>query len=132
MSWKYSITIKLDAAFIDETIKTILCHGSSYVVYYKFGNEEGYKLSPEEATQWILSQHDINFHTLLAKINGIYTDLNFLNHNGLITILLSGISHENLKKFKYDHEDIDIASYIKILLDLTQDFRILALDVRKD
>jgi hypothetical protein len=133
MSARYSIAIDLDAPYDTEVVQNILAKGMGLdVIYYKFMDYEGRRLNPTTAANWCLEQNkDLDPHCLTTKIEGIYTNLHFINRGGYVTVMLSGISFERLKQFSYEIEDIDIGRYAKIMLDLVSDFRISRMYIEK-
>ena len=134
MSWNYSITIRIDAPYTEGVIQDILEKAPKLdIICYKHMDEEGIPLNAKDAAHSVFqAANDSEIHCVDAKVQGIYVALHFIENYGQVTVMFSGISYERIKKFKYDHEDIDIAFYAKTLLDLTQDFRILEMHINKD
>lgn len=134
MSRRYSIIIQLDASYNRETIENILAKGLKLKMEYnKFMDCGGQLLDVKSAADWCLEEDNgFDVHCLEAKIAGIYTHLHFINQSGDVRVMLSGISCERLKQFKNGAEDIDIASYAKVMIDLIDDYRILEMKIEKD
>lgn len=134
MSLGYSIDVNINAPFNEENVKSILERGTErHFIYYKFMVYEGKKLNLSDATRLVFDgDPDYDVHCLSTKIENEYINLHFINSGGLITVMISGISHDATKKFKNDIEDIDVAKYAKILLDITQNFQILSINIEKD
>lgn len=133
MSQRYSIIIGLDAPYNEETIRSVLEKGLHFdIKYRKFMDYGGQLLDIKEAIKWCLEEDEIDVHCLATQINGIYTNLHFMNVDGSVRIILSDISYERLKLFKNGAEDIDIASYAKTMIDLVDDYRILEMKIEKD
>lgn len=133
MSQRYSIVIKLDVPRDETSVQIMLARGLCLdMIYYKFMDYDGKSLNPKEAAFWCLEDNDdFNPHCLTTKIGGINTNLHFISTDGDVMVMLSGISHEKLKHFKYGSDDIDIGRYAKIMLDLVQDYKILEMRIEK-
>ena len=116
-------------------MQNILAKGKGLdMIYDKFMDYEGKRLESMIAANWCLEQNaDLDPHSLTTKIEGIYTNLHFINRGGDTTVMLSGISLERLKQFPYGvADDIDIGHYAKIMLDLVSDFKISKMYIEKD
>lgn len=137
MSKDILIWARIDASYQEKNIKNILKKGSKLgFTYYKFilgeMNVGSEPLSIDAATQSVLAgDPDGGLHCLTIQIQDTYATLHFLN-NEILSVMLSGLSHLWSKTFVDGSEDIDVARYAKMLLDLVSDFKILEMHIEKD
>lgn len=132
MSREYRISVEIDAKFTQDNIGKILSRGSCIgFVYYKFLTYSGEPLNLQQATLFSYKgDQDYEVRSITINFKDTYADLTFSsNENILITV--SGLSDLWSKDFKENETDIDVARYIKILLDLIYDFRIISMVVEK-
>lgn len=139
MSKTYFIDLEIDACHSTETIKKILQEGESLGCTYFLPNffevdpSTLQKLSVGEATNIIalgkkVSDDMIQF-IVIKKMNTFF--YLFILPTPLHTeISITHFLYPLLRNFD-DDEDIDIAHYIKILLDISRKFKVLNLNVYK-
>jgi hypothetical protein len=91
----------------------------------------GEPLNLQQATLFpFKGDQDYDVRSITVNFDDTYADLTFSNTKN-ISITFSGLSHLCLKVFKQNETDIDIVRYVKILLDLIYDFRIISMAVEK-
>lgn len=135
MSRTYLISTRLDAEFNESNIQAVLERGlPESLIYYKYMDEDGTPLNINEATDSAFKgDKDWDVNTLAIKVEDTYAKLIFsMDKNNMMNVMLSGLSHLWFRKFKNGDEDIDVARYAKVLLNLTQDFKILEMNIDKD
>lgn len=136
MSRDYSIEIILNAIPTPETIKQILLQGQKLTIEYVDQNSTEpltditKRLTLDEATQRILlglnDREDIdNLPVLAIKINETYCWLVFEKSNTYTSLLLGPYAYIWMKNS--GTKQIDFDKYIRLLLDLCQDFCIVEL-----
>lgn len=137
MSLGYSVVAKLNANYQESHIRDILRRGAELGIgYHDFSLGLMSYSSPEleinEATRLVLKGAPDDLHCLTISVQETYATLHFLNDEGYLLIMFSGLSHLWSKKYFDGDEGIDIARYVKTLLDLVDNFRVLELRVEKD
>lgn len=130
MSNAYSISVMLDAIYNEENIQIILSRGSHHITYFKLADKDGVALTPNEAALALFAaRNEPTLHAITLKIEETYLNLHCYMENNLLHVMFTDFSQQWLKIFFNGNKDIDVARYVKVLLDLTQDFRILTLNV---
>lgn len=134
MSREYKIIVSISAEYSHENIKTVLERGlNCNLSYHKFMDYSDRSLSSEEAADYLLEQiNEDNMHCLTIRICNVFANLYFFGGENRTNVMLSSISYEFLKKFKNSNQNINIAEYAKVLLDITQDFEIESMSIEQD
>lgn len=141
MSRTYSISALIDCEFNEKNIADILSEGKILGLrYYEYDLEIDPFLLPEinisEATRKTskLTQNFDNPNAINARIDDSFFIIFFSNKSGLIEIAFFGFDNIHWTRiFKYDgKEDLDIKQYLRFLLSLIKDYKIVSLHVNKD
>ena len=140
MSLGYLITTQLDIIYNKENIQKTIEVGTKnlYFKYYQIDyssmNCTGKLLSINETVNYIyLSKFDPTMNIVLVEVEKSYFFLSFSQDYVHLTISFFNFFLPWSKKFiDDDTPDIDIARYIKLMLDLTSQYKILNLKVEKD
>ena len=139
MALGYSITAKLDAYYDSNNIEFILNKGITIGLRYsefilgKIDYSSAPYLSLNKALEAVIQGiSDSSLHCLVVKFQETFATLHFVNDGKYLLIMFSGMSFLWSKKYSNGKEDIDIARYTRLLLDLVDDFKILELHVEKD
>lgn len=137
MSKDLSIWATVSATYEERNIKHILENGSKLgIQYYKFilgeMNVASKPLAIEQATKdVILGDPEGGLHCLTVQIKDTYATLHFLDE-GNLSIMFSGLSILWAQKYLDGEEDIDVARYAKVLLELVEGFKILEFRVEEN
>lgn len=138
MSIDYSVNLTLYATYNEENILKILQKGSSlgWIFYDQILGElyeEAPILNAEQALQKILRaiKEDIEGGpTVYVKFaNPGYAHLSFLEENKFLRCDLFGISYLRRKDFEENFHGIDFAFYIKLMLDLCNNFLLKKIEI---
>lgn len=138
MSETYSVSVMLNAVLNEKNLTYILSRGTEklhfkyFEVQYENEGLLGNQLSVKEATDYIIAQIPFDEACIFIKINESFFFLRFLKEVSALTFMFSGFFYPFEKYFtQSDFEDVDVAEYAKLMLQLVSDYHILHFEIEK-
>jgi len=142
MSQVYSISAVIDLKFTERNIFAVLLKGITLGLRYyepNFRTDDPFNLQELSLDQAVVSASTIlanDINVLEARLENTFFSMYCIKNAQRIEITFSGFNYFPwMRKFKYDDEydeDLDIPRYLKLMLDLIEDYKILELHVQKD
>ena len=139
MALGYSIDAKIDLGYNKKSIRIILEKGFKKGFYYsefilgKIDYADSPLLTLDQAVESVWKGNaGSGLHCIIIRAENTFAIEHFIDEEIYITVMITGFSYPWLKKFQNGKEDINIARYTRLLLDIIDDFRILELHVDKN
>ena len=140
MSLGYHISVHLLLPYNQKNIELFLQRGVRNLgfIYFKIDYTNldalGSVINTSQALELINKGYpDEIMHCVIAKHLNSHFFLHFINDSNNITIMFSGFFNPATKTDNYtQEEDINISMYMRLMLDLVDEYRIMQLNVEKN
>ena len=140
MSLGYSIDAIIELKYTENNIKKILESakkiGFKLITPLEGDPEKGLELDLEAALKVILNKTNAKELSIITlKVGDSFFDLHFMDRIN-INLMFYNFKYPFYRTYKVDFgelsEDLDVHKYVRIMLDLVADYKILKLQVDKD